>query len=244
MPDATVPGGGQDKMVRACLEYYAPPTSSAGEPRKLAGETIALQFNPAELTLVKGASWSRHLVRSAVSTATPEFTGSHPRVLTLHVLLDGTDKGGSVDARITKLLKWCAPTEDSIEADRPSPPWLVFRWGKFESVSFLSYLRTVEAVYSLFSPQGSPERATCTLVLEEIGLGQRRQNPTSGSPDSRHVHTVIAGDTLPSIVHRHLGAPPAEWREIAECNGIDDPTRMRVGQRLVLPLGGPDRHTA
>ncbi|MEV0323005.1 LysM peptidoglycan-binding domain-containing protein [Streptomyces sp. NPDC050658] len=240
---ASLSGDSQDKMVRACLECFAPPTSSAGEPRKLPGETITLQFNPAELTLTKGASWSRHRVRSAASAATPEFTGSQPRVLTLKILLDGADKGGSVDARMTKLLKWCAPTEDSIDADRPSPPWLVFRWGKFESVSFLSCLRQVEAVYSLFSPQGSPERATCTLVLEEIGLAQRRQNPTSGSPDSRHVHTVIAGDTLPSIVHRHLGGSPAEWREIAERNSIDDPTRMRVGQRLVLPLGGPDRHT-
>ncbi|MFF4409955.1 LysM peptidoglycan-binding domain-containing protein [Streptomyces sp. NPDC001262] len=237
-------GENTDKMERAALECYAPPTGSGGEPRKLSGETVNLQFNPAELTLVKGAAWARHHVRSAAAAATPEFTGSEPRVLTLRVLLDGEGKDGSVDERVSRLLKWCAPTEDSIHADLPSPPWVRFRWGKSSSVSFMSCLRKVEAVYSLFSPQGSPERAVCALTLEEIGLARKRQNPTSGSPDSRHVHTVVAGDTLPSVVHRRLRKSPTEWREIAERNGIDDPLRLRAGRSLVLPAGGGDREPA
>lgn len=46
MREESVPGSSQDKMVRACLECYVPPSSSVGEPRKLSGETVALQFNP------------------------------------------------------------------------------------------------------------------------------------------------------------------------------------------------------
>ena len=47
------------------------------------------------------------------------------------------------------------------------------------------------------------------------------------------VHVVVSGDTIYSIA-RSLGV---ERDELMRVNGITDPTRLRVGQRLVIPGG-------
>jgi nucleoid-associated protein YgaU len=48
------------------------------------------------------------------------------------------------------------------------------------------------------------------------------------------VHTVVAGDSLPSIAWREYGDPTL-WRPIAERNGIDDPMRLPAGTALLIP---------
>ncbi|MEL7450823.1 MAG: LysM peptidoglycan-binding domain-containing protein [Pseudomonadota bacterium] len=47
-------------------------------------------------------------------------------------------------------------------------------------------------------------------------------------------YTVRSGDSLSRIAMRNFGTA-ARWREIADLNGIPDPSRIRVGQVLVLP---------
>ena len=45
---------------------------------------------------------------------------------------------------------------------------------------------------------------------------------------------VRAGDTLAGIAYAEYGNPNL-WRAVAELNNIDDPMRLRPGQRLMLP---------
>lgn len=228
-----------EKMVKAALEIYAPPTGGQSGPGARQGE-IEMQFNPAELSLVKEVSWARHHARSAPHTSTPEFLGSRPRVLAMTVVLDEKDKQGrSVDQRVTKLLECCAPTESSRTDHQPSPPWVKFRWGGFSSASFVAYLSRVRATYTRFSPEGSPLRAVCEITLEEIGTATKGQNPTSGSPSSRQSCVLVRGDSLQSVAVRNSGRA-ADWRRIAELNGVDDPSRVRPGQMLLLPGVGGD----
>jgi LysM repeat protein len=47
-------------------------------------------------------------------------------------------------------------------------------------------------------------------------------------------YTVKRGDSLSLIARRRYGSA-ARWREIADINGIPDPTKIRVGQVLQLP---------
>ena len=47
-------------------------------------------------------------------------------------------------------------------------------------------------------------------------------------------YIVKPGDTLSKIATSKLGAA-GQWRVIAELNGIINPNRIRVGQRLQLP---------
>jgi nucleoid-associated protein YgaU len=45
---------------------------------------------------------------------------------------------------------------------------------------------------------------------------------------------MVSGDTLQSVAFKAYG-DPALWREIARANDIDDPMRVRPGQRLLVP---------
>ncbi|MFB7631426.1 LysM peptidoglycan-binding domain-containing protein [Streptomyces sp. NPDC056149] len=229
----------EKKMVKATLEIYAPPTGGQSGPGGLTDQ-IEFQFNPAELSLVKEVSWARHNARLAQHTSVPEFTGSRPRVLAMSVVLDAKDtKGKSVDARVSTLLGCCTPTEGSRFDDRPSPPWVRFRWGGFESVSFVAFLSGVKATYTRFSADGEPLRAVCEITLEEIGMTTAGQNPTSGSPSSRRSHVVVRGDSLPSVAFASTGS--TQYRAIAELNGITDVSKIEPGQVLLLP-GAADNH--
>ncbi|MGW1194838.1 LysM peptidoglycan-binding domain-containing protein [Streptomyces sp. NPDC002536] len=55
-----------------------------------------------------------------------------------------------------------------------------------------------------------------------------------GSPSSRQFSVVVRGDSLQSIAARSTGRA-ADWRLIAQLNGIDDPSKVRPGTVLVLP---------
>ena len=115
---------------------------------------------------------------------------------------------------------------------KAAPPWVIFHWGGL--TGFTSYISSVAVKYTLFTPGGMPIRGIATVTLEEVSGEQPKQNPTSGALTARKVHTVVAGDSLPSIAWREYG-DPTMWREIATANGIDDPMRLRAGRSLLIP---------
>jgi hypothetical protein len=108
----------------------------------------------------------------------------------------------------------------------------MFRWGGL--TGFLAYISAVQAKYSLFTSSGLPIRATVSVTLEELAGEAPKQNPTSGGLVPHRVHELVAGDTLAGIAYVEYGNPNL-WRAVAELNGIDDPMRLRPGQRLMLP---------
>src|SRR5205823_924597 len=139
---------------------------------------------------------------------------------------------GSVLKDIELLFQCCTPTQASLAANAPSPPFVLFGWGP--TMSFLAYVKSVSVKYSLFKPDGTPIRATGTVSLEEIPLNMPRQNPTSGGLAAHRTHTVVAGDTLASISYREY-RNPAYWRALAHANNIEDPMRLPSGTRLMVP---------
>jgi LysM repeat protein len=68
-----------------------------------------------------------------------------------------------------------------------------------------------------------------------IYVGQRLVIPCGSAPppSGGHVYTVRHGDTLYSIA-RHFGV---SVQAIVQANGITNPNRIYVGQRLIIPGG-------
>lgn len=65
--------------------------------------------------------------------------------------------------------------------------------------------------------------------------------------DGDIVYTVKSGDTLSHIaLHYYGSAGRSSYMKIAEANGIADPNKIRVGQKLKIPgtTKGPDAHLA
>jgi hypothetical protein len=229
--------GGRSKTgkVKAQLQLFHPPTGGGTQPGGQFGAPVTFMFNPGQLQLTKSASWVPHMARAAESAGIAEFSGSEPRTLSLELFLDATDTHDqSVRKRVETLLSCCVPTKKSIAAKTPSPPWVRFSWGQFQTVSFYSYVSQINATYRLFDSDGTPLRATCSLTLNEIGGSTPKQNPTSGSLQATRGHRVVAGDSLELLAFQEYGDATA-WRVIAEANGIDDPARLRPGTEVLVP---------
>lgn len=229
---------GQVKLEKAQLTLLQP--ASNGRPASAIG-SLVFRFNPKEYTLQKSASWQRSPVRGAAQTAMPEFTGAQPRALALEMFLDSTDSdSGDVAGDIELLLSCLTPLPDTVDANRPSPPFVRFSWGS--TIAFIGVVRSVSARFTLFRPDGTAVRATCDLQLEELPMHTPRQNPTSGGSGAPRLHAFVAGDSLASIAYHRYG-DPERWRMVAEANGVDDPARIPLGDRIVIPSLPPDRRS-
>lgn len=229
---AGVQAGGRPKLEHAFFELRDPPVDKGSlQPGPRKGQ-IDFQFNPRELTVAKSAKWNRDAQKGSKKSGVPEFKGADPSKLTLEMFLDASDtQDDRVVKTVEQLFSCCVPTDESHQKKQGSPPWVVFHWGGL--TSFTAYVSSVQVKYTLFTAGGMPIRATATVTLEEISGEQSAQNPTSGG-SARRVHTVVAGDTLPSIAWREYGDPNM-WRALAERNDIDDPMRLRTGTSLIVP---------
>ncbi|MDX8034349.1 peptidase M23 [Lentzea sp. BCCO 10_0856] len=221
------------KMVHASLKVYEPPKRGSVQKPGAWITDIEFQFNPKELTLAKNAKWQRQSQPNAAKAGVPEFKGAEPAKLSLEIFLDSTrDMGDSTIKTVELLFNLTVPTKASRKDSKGSPPWVIFKWGT--TTAFPSYVASVTAKYTLFTPGGMPVRAVCTVNLEEVSGEPGGQNPTSGALAARDAHTLTAGDSLQSLAYQAYGNPEL-WRYIAEANEIDDPMRLKLGTTVLVP---------
>jgi hypothetical protein len=225
--------GARPKLEHAYLQLYEPSKDGSLSQPGAPLDRVDFQFNPKELTLAKTASWARQNAKGNKKSSPPQYNGPQPSKLTLEMFFDASDKQDtSVVKNVEKLFACCVPTQTSHQQKKESPPWMIFRWGGL--TGFLAYLSSVSAKYTLFTSSGMPIRATVQVTLEELAGEAPKQNPTSGGLVPHRVHELVAGDTLAGIAYAEYGSPNL-WRAVAELNGIDDPMRLRPGDRLMLP---------
>ncbi|WP_173922826.1 LysM peptidoglycan-binding domain-containing protein [Agromyces sp. Marseille-P2726] len=218
-------------LVHAAIEVHEPGQT----PGKVGAllDTIEFQLNPKEVTIAKSAKWESKNQKKSASAPPATYQGPEPQKLSVEMYFDETrQRDGSVVKRVEALFQACTPTTSSKDGNKPSAPWVKFKWGVL--TGFVGYIKSVSAKYTLFSPNGTPLRAVCTVALEELANEPKKQNPTSGGLQPRHAHTIREGDSLAAIAYREYG-DPAYWRTLAEVNGIDDPLRLRPGRIVLIP---------
>jgi nucleoid-associated protein YgaU len=218
-------------LVHAAIDVHEPGQT----PGKVGAllTTIDFQLNPKEVTIAKSAKWESKNQKKAASAPPATYQGPDPQKMSVEMYFDETrTRDGSVVAGVEALFQACTPTSSSKDGNKPSAPWVKFKWGVL--TGFVGYIKSVSAKYTLFSPDGTPLRAVCTVALEELANEPKKQNPTSGGLQPRHAHTLREGDSLAAIAYREYGNP-AHWRALAEVNGIDDPLRLRPGHVVLIP---------
>jgi hypothetical protein len=201
------------------------------------GKTLDFQFNPTEYSIKKSGSWNT--AGRSMGTkggAKPNYLGSNPESISLQIFFDDWESGKEhVVKKVEQLLDWCTPSKDSLSKDHPQPPVLKLVWGSNQHLQdHKFYLESVNAKYIMFKADGTPVRATADISLKEVPSDPEGTNPTSGSIQARRTHVIGQGDTLQSIANREYGKPNL-WRGIAVFNDIDDPLRLQLGSRLLLP---------
>ena len=202
---------------------------------------LEFQYNPTQFTVERSTEWSDPPVKNPDGSTPPTFRKINPRSVSMEIFFDAfSTLGGDVTKDVETLLSWTKPCPRRING-LYQPPTLQLEWGSSKVLSgFVGYLSHASATYTMFRMSGEPIRATCSVTLNEVPKGAQGTNPTSGGTPGFQIHMLIEGETLHSVAWAEYGNPRF-WRGLAEFNGIDDPTRVPVGTRLLLP---PPREAA
>ncbi len=225
-------GAGRPTLTRAALELYAAkPAGGGGKPGSPLGQhPVPVQpqgSDHPEVREVGAEARPRGEDRGAAGIQRRRALQAHPGdVLRRHGLHDG-----SVVDRVEKLFTCCVPTDESLGKKKASPRWSS---SLGEDHQLPGVHHPGQAKYTLFTADGTPIRATCSVSLEEMPGDPLGQNPTSGALAARALHTVVVGDSLASIAYGEYGDPTL-WRPLAAFNGIDDPMRLSRGRSLFVP---------
>jgi len=221
-----------ERLEKAYIELRKPPSTPNGPLGASVGE-VKFQFNPDTYVVKKSAKWDYAPVPETDQTAMPQYVGPQASDMTIKIFLDSREStSGDIDKDVKTLLKCCTPLAETVEKKAPSPPFVIFGWGK--KLSFTAFVKQVEVTYTMFDTDGTPLRADCSLMLQEIPSKPAGQNPTSGSTEARRTRTVVTGDSLASLAYQEYGQAK-HWRAIAGANRLDDPTDLPRGTRLLIP---------
>jgi hypothetical protein len=183
-------------------------------------------FNPKEYTIQKSVQWEPHKA-PGLDSPEQEFTSGNPAMLAVELFFDTYEEKKSVKEFTDKVMAMAL-----VHADIHRPPNVQFVWG---DLTFEGVIESLTLRYTMFLSDGKPCRATANLSIKEnkTAKEQLEANPRN-SPDHTKLRTLKAGETLALLAHEEYD-DAAEWRRIADANGINDPKDVKPGTVLTLP---------
>jgi len=189
-------------------------------------ETLDVLFNPKEYSIQKSVQWEPHKA-PGLDSPEQEFTSGNPAVLSVELFFDTYEDKKDVKEYTDVIYNMAL-----VNSDTHRPPLVMFNWG---STQFTGVVESLTLRYTMFLSDGKPCRATANLSIKEAitAAEQLSKNPRN-SPDHTKRRTVKIGETLALIAHEEYD-DPAEWRRIADANGIADPKDLPPGTVLTLP---------
>jgi nucleoid-associated protein YgaU len=226
-------------MAQASLQSTMPPAY------------VGFDLNPDQILMSRQAQTGSYGSGSSNSgspagSSASIFKKSTPPVLTLSRV---TFFGGDTKSRCDQLMDWMSPGGGMLGALAGAalaavtgvnlvtrPPKVIFQWGPPSAFLVEAVITAVNVTYNRFASDGTPVRAEVTVRMQQQPslLALLATNPTSAGLPGRRAHTVTAGDSLARIATAQYGSP-GRWRQIAAANGIEDPLRVRPGDRVYLP---------
>jgi len=183
-------------------------------------------FNPPEYVVRKSTQWEAHK-SPGLDAPEIEFTSGNNMTLSMELFFDTYEKRTDVRKHTDKILGLA-----HVDADKHRPPRVLFSWGGFK---FEGILEEVTQRFTMFTNAGVPVRATLSVTLKEYktAAAQTKEKPRN-SPDHTKRRTVRQGESL-SLIAGEEYDDPAEWRRIADANGLDDPRDVKPGTVLTIP---------
>jgi nucleoid-associated protein YgaU len=198
------------------------------------GEEVKCLFRPKEYTFKKQNEWKPGKA-TGLSVKPPKFQGGQPMTLDMELFFDTYEAKTDVRNATNGLWRMMKVTEKKKDGEtkKSEPPHVEFRWGNMWS--FKAVITSIQQKFTLFLPDGTPVRSTVQisfLQAEDDGK-YPGQNPTSGGREGHAVHIVKEGETIDWIAFVEYGSSNA-WRHLARTNNLDEPDRLRAGQRLLI----------
>lgn len=193
-----------------------------------------VQFNPTEYTLEKAAQIAEIAI-PGLDSPILQFIRGQSEKLTLDLFFDTTDSGMGDDAVSVTTRTTAFYQSVKMQSNTHAPPRVHFIWG--DDLSFSAVVENVRQQFTLFSPSGTPLRATLSVTFREYKTLEEQINEINAqSSDHTKRRTVRRGDTLSRIASDEYN-DPAKWREIAAANpeATRDLRRLTPGDVLRIP---------
>jgi phage protein U len=130
---------------------------------------VEAQYNPKELQIDRTVPWSKksQANKSGGTGIQLEYTGADGRSLSLELLFDGFEGEGDVAGNVKKLNQMASVWKpDDPDETKRRPHLCVVKWGATVD-KFTCVIESLSTKYTMFSDQGAPLRATCTVKLKE-----------------------------------------------------------------------------
>ncbi|NOY64102.1 MAG: LysM peptidoglycan-binding domain-containing protein [Nitrospirae bacterium] len=203
---------------------------------------IPCKFNPKELSVEKSNQFAEINI-PGLSSSLLQFVRGNSRTITLELFFDTYEEGKDVREYTDAITGWDAGSMFSklpdtskglmdIDSELHAPPVCLFIWGSFV---FQCIIERVTKRFTMFLPEGIPVRATLNVTLKEYKeVDIQVKEIDTHSADITKRWMVKEGDSLWLIADKEYG-DPADWRLIAEANGIENPRYLVPGQELVIP---------
>lgn len=232
------------KLTKAKLIQVEWPNGATTAEPKSGGKTVTVQFNPASLRV----GYSNQVQTNDQSNnSSTQFVGKGSAKLSLELIFDismplgqdsesGAPPSGSVtDVReLTREVAFFItplPAEGEDEG-KYIPPGTRFSWGSFY---FDGIVESMDETLDLWSEDGRPLRATVALNMSQqgvvVGYNPDATDPpqaAAGAPaGTRPLQAAQDGDSIQGMATK--AGRPADWKLIAQANGIENPRVLAPG---------------
>ena len=156
------------------------------------GHQVEAYFNPKEISVDKTIPWTPHdSARGDMPDL--EFTKANPKTLKVELFFDCyEDKVDVYKAHVGGLEVLTQVVPNSRGKER-HPPAVKVIWGNKSFLDFVGVVTALATKYTMFLPDGTPVRATCTITVQQIPKA-RSKVPTPRGPYSagRYLSTTLS----------------------------------------------------
>ena len=155
------------------------------DPNPSGTEVLEAQYNPKEIGVDKSVPWQK----AATSTGDqPEmqFTAAEGRSMSFELFFDTYETGGNVHSDyVAKLLDLAMVMKpDSKKEEEKRPPRVRVKWGNAALPTFDGVIESVSTKYTMFLPNGTPVRATCSVKIKEASRASFKKGESGASGSS------------------------------------------------------------
>lgn len=124
------------------------------------------QHNPEEIRVEKSVPWSKSKTSSGDQPEL-QFTSAEGRSMSFELTFDSLEANSDVHAAyVSKLLALTMVMDPTGPEDKKRPSRVRVQWGA-GGWGFDGVIESVDVKYTMFLPNGTPVRATCTVKLQE-----------------------------------------------------------------------------
>lgn len=196
-------------------------------------KTLTVLFNPNKYTIKKSSNFNSAQINNE-DNPTLQFLNGEVSTLDMELFFDTYHQRDASSKQYEDVRKYTDEIQKLlyIYSDDHQPPVCLVSWG---SLAFKGYLVDLTEEYVMFSNEGIPVRANLKVTFKgHTSMKDQMQSASKQSADRTKERVISEGDQLWSLSQKEYG-DSNKWRDIARANNIQNPRKLKSGQKLVVP---------